>query len=297
MASEVYSKTEAISTGLGSLDRITGIGGIAKKRITEISGVWSVGKTTLALQLIKSAQEQKIKCVYMDAEWAWDELYARSLGVETKKLALLQTRYSESALDDLLKYCEEEKNTLIIIDAVGALHAREEAEKGAEERTIGAQSSLVARFCRKVVPLLAINNHALVVLNHEYTPIMSTGGRPQVKTSGGMKLEYHKSMWIRLQKTGINLKQGDKHLGFEVSAEIRKNKMAATQKQECVLEMYYGKGFVGNRNLFEEAIEKGIIKKTGNTFFYGEKKLGIGKVNASLALTEETLNEIQGRLN
>jgi len=285
-ASEI-SGYGVISTGLPQLDRSLGIGGIPFKRITEISGAWSVGKTSLALSLVRSAQQQGIECIWVDAEWAWDDFYARELGVDTDKLGLIQERAAEDALDKLLDYCEGDKvkhrapgtNTLFIIDAVGALHPREEAEKESGDRTIGSQSSLVARFCRKIVPMLALNNNALVVLNHEYTPIMNNGGRPQLKTSGGAKLEYHKSVWIRLYKSGNNLKVGDTFLGFKVTAEIRKNKLAATQKQECELDMFYGKGFSAVSDILQDALDKGVITRTGNTFWLGGDKLGtIGKV-------------------
>lgn len=274
-ASEVENY-KTISTGLPQLDRITGVGGIPFKRITEISGTWSVGKTSLALSLVASAQEQDIECIWVDAEWEWNSLYASTLGVDIKRLGLIQTRVAEDALDQLLEYVEKGKNTLIIIDAVGALHPREEAEKESGSRTIGAQSALVARFCRKIVPMLSINNNALVVLNHEYTPIEPNGGRPQVKTSGGKKLEYHKSLWIRLSKSGLSLKQGDAFVGFKVEAEIRKNKLAATQKQSCELDMFFGKGFSRTSDLMQEALDKGIITKTGNSYYIGEEKVAVG---------------------
>jgi recombination protein RecA len=234
-----------------------------------------VGKTTLALQLIKSAQEQGIECIWVDAEWSWDNHYAEAVGVNTKKLGLLQTRVAEDSLDELLRYVEEGKDTLIVIDAVGALHPKDEAEKESGERTIGAQSSLVARFCRKIVPMLALNNNALVVLNHEYTPIISTGGRPQLMTSGGKKLEYHKSMWIRLTKTGDQSKEGENVVGFWVEAEIRKNKLSATQKQSCEMELLYDRGFNPTTDLLRDALEKGIIERKGNTFWLGDEKLGM----------------------
>jgi len=279
---------QVIPTGLPQLDHILGIGGIPFKRITEISGKWSVGKTTLAYSIVKSAQEMGVECIWVDAEWSWENLYAKEMGVDLDKLGLLQTRHAEDSLDEILNYLEKGgKDTLFVIDAVGALHPREEAEKDSGSRTIGAQSSLVARFCRKVVPLLALNNCALVVLNHEYTPIEANGGRPQTKTSGGAKLEYHKSIWIRLKKNGVYLKQGDEFVGFKVEAEIGKNKLAATQRRTCTIDMFYGKGFSAVSMLLEQAIDKGVITRSGNTFFIGETKLGmISKVREWIAIPE-----------
>lgn len=286
-----------ISTGLPQLDRITGIGGIPFKRITEISGTWSVGKTSLALSLVASAQKEGIECIWVDAEWAWDSLYASTLGVNIKRLGLIQTRIAEDALDQLLEYVEDGKDTLIIIDAVGALHPREEAEKESGSRTIGSQSALVARFCRKIVPMLSINNNALVVINHEYIPIISTGGRPQIMTSGGKKLEYHKSLWIRLSKTGMNLKQGDDFVGFKVEAEVRKNKLAPTQKQSCELEMFHGKGFSGTSDLLQDALDKGIITKDKSSYFFEGVKVAHGQPKMrELMKDSEFVSRVQNAL-
>lgn len=272
------AQVKAITTGLPQIDKILGIGGIPFGRITEVSGRWSVGKTTFALQAIASAQKQGIECIWNDAEWAWDDAYARSLGVDTEKLGLLQTRVAEDSLDELLTYVEKGKDTLIVIDAVGALHPRDEAQKESGERTIGSQSALMARFCRKIVPMLSLNNNALMVLNHEYTPIESNGGRPTIKTSGGAKLEYHKSIWLRLSRNGTNLKQGDNFIGFEVKAEIRKNKLAPTEKGETTLEFFYGKGFNPASDLLQEGLDAGLITKEGNLYFYSPENTKIGTI-------------------
>lgn len=285
-ASEI-SSSEFIDSGLPQLNKILG-GGIPLKRITEISGQWSSGKTSLALQAIANAQKLGYECIYVDAEWTYDNLYAKKLGVDTDKLGLIQNRAAEDSLDVLLEYVEKGTNTLIVIDAVGALHPRDEAEKDSGSRTIGSQSALVARFCRKIVPMLWMNNNALIVLNHEYIPIEASmpGRPPQVKTSGGKKLEYHKSIWLRLSRIGMNLKVGDKFVGFKVKAEIKKNKLADTEKQFAELEFFYNRGFNPTSDLKQDALDAGVLTREGNTFFFAETKIG-GKAK----LTEWMENE------
>lgn len=287
------AKVESISTGLPQLDRAIGIGGIPKGRITEISGKWSAGKTTLALQTIAQAQQRGIECYWQDTEFSWDNGYAESLGVNTDELYLIQTGTAEEGLDLLLEVAKEKKNTLMVIDSVGGLHPADEAGKSSGERTIGAQAGLIARFCRKIVPNLALRNHALVVLNHEYLEIGAL--RPTVKTSGGEKLSYHKSLWIRLNRTGINVKVGEKIVGYKATAEIRKNKVASTERQSCTLEMSYGKGFLASANLFDEALEKGLITRTGNTHWYGEVK--IGSVSRAKEWTKNNMENLKEALN
>ncbi len=277
LASEnIYSTVDWIPTGLPSLDKIMG-GGIPTRRITEVSGPYSVGKTTLALMVIANAQKEGKTCLWVDQEWAWDGLYATKLGVDVTKLNLIQEEYAEAALDLVEGWADENENAVIVIDAIGALLPRAEAEKGAEGKTIGGQAGMVAKFCRKIVPKLAINNTALIVLNHEFIDIMS--GR--VMTSGGKKLEYHKSIWLKLAKANKRILQGSgenqQHVGDTMKAEIRKNKLAGTDRQECEITMMFGQGFSREADLLGQLLESGEVTKVGNSYlFRGETKMGVG---------------------
>ncbi len=284
LASEnIYSTVDWIPTGLPSLDKILG-GGIPTRRITEVSGPYSVGKTTLALMIIAQAQKMGKPCLWVDQEWAWDGRYAEILGVDPTKLGLVQEEYAEAALDLVEGWAGENENGVIVIDAIGALLPRAEAEKGAEGKTIGGQAGMVAKFCRKIVPKLAINNTALIVLNHEFIDIMS--GR--VMTSGGKKLEYHKTIWLKLRKISKMVKRADVVVGEAIEAEIRKNKLAGTDRQTCELMMEYGRGFSVEADLLQQLIDSGEVTKVGNTYWRGEVKLGtgLGKAREALKTTQ-----------
>src|SRR6185437_8592135 len=83
-------KVEAISTGVPSLDRATGIGGIPRGRVTEIFGPESGGKTTLTLHVIAEAQKIGGQAGFIDAEHALDPIYAKAVGVDTDDLVISQ---------------------------------------------------------------------------------------------------------------------------------------------------------------------------------------------------------------
>ncbi|MDE2233685.1 MAG: hypothetical protein KGJ90_06310 [Patescibacteria group bacterium] len=281
-----------IPTGLSKLDSILG-GGIPTKRITEISGPFSVGKTTLALTVVANAQREGYKTLWCDQEWSFEREYATTLGVNNKKLSFIQEKYAETALDALESYAEDNHDALIILDAIGALLPRLEAEKGNEGKTIGGQAGLVAKFSRKVVPLLSLNNNALIVLNHEFQDIMSG----KIMTSGGKKLEHAKAIWLKLRKLSKRVMQGDKQIGDVIEAEVRKNKLAPTMKQSCELTLLYGSGFYREADILETALEKGIITKKGQSFFLGEEKLARGMAALREALkSPELLEKVKSML-
>ena len=78
----------SISTGSISLDLALGIGGIPKGRIIEIYGPESSGKTTIALQCIREAQKNNSIAGFIDAEYAFDKVYAEKLGVDLNKMLI-----------------------------------------------------------------------------------------------------------------------------------------------------------------------------------------------------------------
>jgi len=281
-----YSKITWITTGFQNLDTILG-GGIPTRKITEISGQYSVGKSTLALQTVAEAQKQGFKILWCDTEVSWGADYAASLGVEVSQINLLYAEHAEAYLDEIQEWAEKNKNSLIVIDSIGGLLPRNEAEKDASGKVIGGQAKLIATFCRKMVPLIAMNNIALLVLNHNFTDLM-TG---KIKTSGGAKLEYAKSIWLMLRKANKRLMSGDTQVGDVIECEIRKQKLASTLKQSCEIQMLYGQGFSRSADLMQEAINKGIITKQGNSFFFGEKKLAVGQAKLREALKDETLQQ------
>lgn len=281
-ASEI-NDVDFIKTGL-FIDTVSG--GIPRGKIMEVWGDSGVGKSTLVLQAVESAQKQGLKCLWADVEWAFDPKYASRVGVDTKKLGVIQEQYAETVLDEI--EAEVPKWDIIVLDSIGALTPRAEIEKGADGKVIGGQAGLVARFCRKVVPLLAMHNTALVVINHSFTDIMSGA----LKTSGGKKLEYHRSLSLRLKtKFGVSLKKGQEVIGKIIVAEVKRNKLSDTEGKSCEGHMIFGKGFVGGLDLLEAALNKGVITKTGNTYFLGKEKLGMISALRDRLQEDEELRE------
>lgn len=290
-----YSHIDFISTGYPKLDKILG-GGIPFRKLTEISGPFSVGKSTLAMSIVAEAQKIGAGVLWADTEYSWDSKYAKSLGVNDEEVSLCQARFAEDTLDEIEEWANEHKDSCVILDSVGGILPRAEAEKGADGKVIGGQAKLIATFCRKIIPILAINNIALVVLNHDFTDLMSG----KLMTSGGAKLGYHKSIWLRLKKMNKRVMQGERQIGDVIEAEIRKNKLAATLKESTELTLIYGQGFDKQADLLDLALTKGVITRTGNTFFLKGEKLGmISKVRELVKDSDfsQRINDLLGTTN
>lgn len=292
-ASEL-EKIEVIRTGT-FIDSLSGIGGFPRARITEVFGDEAVGKSTICLQAIANAQASGLKCLLADVEYSYTTLYGEGLGVDNTSLGLVRSRFAEDILDTVEEAVESGEWDLIVLDSIGGLLPRQEAEKMSGEKTIGGQASLVARFCRKVVPLLSLRKCALVVINHSFVDIMSG----KIMTSGGRKLSYHKKLSIRLKVNPTKiLKSGDEKVGKVIIGEVRKNALAATEGRTEEAQLLFGKGFSAEARLLEEALDRGLIAKQGNTYFFNKKKLGVGlaKARAAIETDEELAQKLKDAL-
>ena len=245
-AEELDTSLKVIQTPFKGLNDILG-GGIALGKISEIAGSWSVGKSTIAYQIIGAAQKQNVPCLLIDAERAFTKDYGTALGVDNSKLDIFRAKTAEEYLDHVIEWCEVKKNHggLVILDAIGSLLPREEQEKTSESRSIGLQARILGSFSRKIVPILDDNDIALLALNHTFVPL----GQMSIASSGGMKWAYVRSVWLILSGAyGKPIKRsvdGLKTL-IPMMLEVKKSKILPTMGTKIYLDMVQGAGFVGD---------------------------------------------------
>lgn len=287
-ASEIEHVT-AIRTGT-LIDSLSGIGGFPRGRISEVFGDEAVGKSTILMQAIAHAQEQGLKCLLADTEYSYTLPYGEALGIDNEALGLIRAQFAEDVLDTILEAIESKEYDLIVLDSIGGLHTRAEAEKTTGEKTIGGQAGIVAKFCRKAVPLLSMNQVALVVINHSFTDLMSGA----IMTSGGRKLGYHKKLSIRLKTNKLKaVMQNGVRVGKVIVGEVKKNALAPTEGRIEEATLLFGTGFSAEAKLLDEGLDRGIIRKEANTYFIGETRLGVGLTKARKAIEDNPVIQEQ----
>ncbi len=274
MKANEIEKHEIVPTPIPSLNGLLG-GGFPSRVIIEIAGPPASGKSTLALQFIAQAQRLGRPCYYADAERAIDfEAFATNIGVDCAKLEYDKQDYAELLLQNVIEWLDgvDEKkrkikahpNSVIVVDAVGALHGKEESEKPMDGRVFGIQSRMIAFFCRKLMPIIDRQNAILILINHLY--IDPTSPVPMFKSSGGAKLDYHKglALWLKNAYGHAPKKEtdGTKVVKY-ITAEI-KNKAkysGAHDGASVILELIPKKGFAGDFVKGPEPKPRGRPKK------------------------------------
>ena len=87
-----------VSSGSPYLDWAIG-GGWPLGRTIELYGPYSSGKSLIALRTVAEAQKQKLKCVYIDSENAFEPKFAQKIGVDTDELVISQVSAGEDVFD------------------------------------------------------------------------------------------------------------------------------------------------------------------------------------------------------
>src|SRR5215213_2221196 len=155
MGEQVREEIGAISTNCISLDAAIGVGGFPRGRIIEVYGPESSGKTTLALQVVASAQKTGGVCAYIDAEHAMDPEYATKLGVNIDDMLISQPDSGEQALEIAETLVRSNSVDVIVIDSVAALVPRAELDGEMGDSLPGLQARLMSQALRKLTAIVS----------------------------------------------------------------------------------------------------------------------------------------------
>ena len=283
---------EAISTGCLSLDLALGVGGVPKGRIIEIYGPEASGKTTLAQHIVSQAQKARIVAAFVDAEHALDPEYAKKIGVNVNELLISQPDTGEQALEIVETLVRSGGVGVVVVDSVAALVPRAEIEGEMGDAHIGLQARLMSQALRKLAGIVSKSNTLVIFINQIRMKIGVFFGNPET-TTGGNALKFYSSVRIEVRRSA-QIKQGEKIIGNQVKAKVVKNKVAAPFKA-CTFDIMYNEGISVAGDVLDIGLEYKIINKSGNSYSYGEVKLGVGRENAKSYLKEnpELMAEIK----
>jgi recombination protein RecA len=259
------------------LDYAIGLGGLPVGRIIEVHGTFSAAKTSLCLAIIANFQKRNLPCAFIDAEFAFSAKHATSMGVDTDKLLMIQPDYGEQAFEIMEKILKDDSAKLIVVDSVSALTPKAEAEAEYGKPTMGAQARLMASGMRKLIGLVSKQKAIIIFINQLRMNIM--GGQYDPYTlPGGQALKHYSSVMIELKKEKALMK-GDKIVGYPIYIKIKKNKVGVPG-EDCTVNLFFEDGFSAESNLLSLGEKAGLIRKEGNTIFYGDVKLGVGQNKA-----------------
>jgi recombination protein RecA len=274
---EAIVPVSVISSGSISLDYALGVGGFPRGRINEIFGPESSGKTTVALQVVASAQKAGGVAAFIDVEHALDPKYAGKLGVDVDNLLVSQPDYAEQALEITNALIASGAIDVLVVDSVAALVPKAELDGEMGDSHMGVQARLMSQAMRKLTGVVSRSNTCLIFINQIREKIGVMFGNPET-TTGGRALKFYASIRVDIRRIAA-IKDGDAVVGNRTKVKVVKNKVASPFR-EAEFDIIYGEGISKEGDLLDLGVAQNLIEKSGSWYSYKGDRIGQGRENA-----------------
>ena len=271
--------------GIFTLDCGIG-GGLAERKVMMLAGKESSGKTATALVAVGSTQKLGGKVVWIDAEHAFDPVWAAKLGVDVSKLTVADPITIEQVSDTIEALIMTGELDLIVLDSIISPPSSKALEESAEKKSMGGKAKAIGLLMEKITARL--NDVAnpcktsVIVINQIRDKINSWGGGQM--TPGGHQLHHHSDIivWLRPDSKPVGSKDNPK--GITIKFKTVKNRTAPPLRTGSYDLMFEGR-IEETSSMVGLAVAKGIINKTGYKYTLREKS--VTDLKPFLALLDE----------
>ncbi|NCP97749.1 hypothetical protein GW796_05850 [archaeon] len=250
--------------------------GVPSGRVSMFAGVQSTGKSYLALETLKNAQELGYFGVIFDSEMAnnnKDDLKGR--GIDTERLLFIPVDTVENLKTSMLNLIDEvgeDDKIFMIVDSIGNLSTNKEIEDSTEGNTTKdmSRAAQLKSLFRTVTLRSGVKNIPIIAINHTYAIIggFFSGGQQIAGGSGGL---YNASIIAEFSKSQEKGKDGKTMTGALVTSTVSK---CRTAKERTKVK-------------FTIDFDNGLAKTSGLELFCSDEKI-INKVGRSWIFSEET---------
>lgn len=238
-----------ISTQCLPLDFILGGKGIPVRRITEVYGDSSTGKSLLGAAVCAETQRIKGVAAYADCEIAQHPERLEQLGIDPKTLLYCTPGTVDEvfeALDEYIAYRNAKfpgAPLTFVWDSVASIATMAELERsekaGVEGKNYPDVARVLSQTLRQKVKTIAEQNVLLFVTNQTREKLGQLFG-DGVGTTGGKALPFYASVRLELQSRG-KIKDTNRIIGANVNVTVVKNRLSAPY-QHVLVPLYYAYG-------------------------------------------------------
>lgn len=274
---EMNNPTEWISMGNAAMNfRMTGRYdvGLPNRRTLLLWGESGTGKTFLASNAVKAAQDKGYAIVYLDSEDSISEDYMQKIGIDMSEdmfIPVLVNTIEEatSAVSEIFSTMGEDDKFMLVVDSLaGLMSEKEEGEfdKGIAKGDQGQIAKRLKLFVKNCNKKIADHDAFCIMITHAYQNQDMYSSEGKWICTGGKGMQYFPSFSVRLDKA--KLKEGGTVInGVRIKGEVTKTRFTAPF-QKFELSVPYDKGVDFTDGLLDILEEDGIIKKNGGWYSY-----------------------------
>jgi recombination protein RecA len=238
-----------IASGCKVFDLALG-GGWAERRIANVVGDKSTGKTLLAIEASANfaSKYPKGELDYRETESAFQKDYAGALGMPISRVNFGDGRMEtvEDLFEDLKRVTVKAKKRphFYIVDSLDALSDREELERAIDADSYKTEKArLMSELFRRLVSQMEQSNLTLMIISQVRTNISAKFGRKVTRT-GGRAMDFYASQVAYLSYIGqikSKVRGVDLATGVEIRAKLDKNKVSLPFREaQFVIQFGFG---------------------------------------------------------
>jgi len=172
-----------------------------------------------------------MKVIWLDAESSFENPWSRRMGVSTPDVYLIQSEYSEQAIDVADISIRTGDCDLLVVDSIAAMTPAIEIEETAENQQMGVAARLMNKAMRKwgsamnAAGMLSRTKTTVLMINQIRLKIGVVYGSPET-TPGGKGIPFHASIIAKLKKNDSIAREDDMEVGQRFELYVEKNKTA-----------------------------------------------------------------------
>ena len=184
---------------------------------------------------------------------------------------------------------------IIIVDSVAALVPKAEIDGDMGDSHVGLQARLMSQALRKLTAVISKTNCIVIFINQLREKVGVMFGNPET-TTGGRALKFYSSIRMDVRRIE-SLKANGEVVGNRTRVKVVKNKIAPPFR-EAEFDIMFGKGISREGDILDLSVTSNVVQKSGAWFAYNGDKIGQGRENAKIYLSEhpDIMEEIEQKV-
>ena len=271
-------------------------GGVREGSFLGFSGMPGTGKTTAALELIRSGQRKQFGeriAFYVDVEARIDKRNiegVEGLDGDPKKLIIFRPEEAAISAEDTMTVIEDiirnNRDMIIVIDSVSTLISKDELEKEISGKNRSLLPKILKNFIRRNAVPVRARNHIVVCIMHQMADMSMSRKTKMMDGGNGIQFQCDNVLEIKYVTPWVD--KDEKRIGQICHWEIIKSSGQGITGSQYESALRYGKGIDDVYEIIAAAMELGIITK-GGSWYRADFLPEIGKDNKRHVQGEDKL--------